>query len=342
MAETNKNKLWDSVYETRATVFQKEFGTFPDDILKIDHMTGVWPGGGLFKFEATKLRKGLWVYTTFGFTNPDMPTKVYPSNVNNEHQDGRLTRTELTLETKNNVPTYPGRPGYGYEIIVLTKGEQDWPLWFLQWAVNTEILNDADILGRVKKYSGLTIEDIMVGDDGYVNVLITEAQNPVLNAFELPNGKGKVLIATAITDDEMAWSMKNGRDELLKRLIASDYKQVSDLKRPSVLNPDPVDYSKVDSREKTEELASRGILRQTYLFPLEFGGQDDPINIVYLPKPAALDKKVFDQRVMDLAQQGKISNYSATPSYKSNSFIPESIQIEAAGEGGISANIEVW
>ncbi|MBO2671004.1 suppressor of fused domain protein [Shewanella algae] len=337
MTEVNQDILWDNVYDARTAVFEKKFGLFPDEILKLGHMTGVWPGGGLFKSKASELGEDLWLYTTFGLTNPDMPTQYLPQNIN--QTDGNI---ELTLTKKETVPVYPERPGYGYEIIVLTQGEADWPLGLLQWAVNAEMLNDADLLGRVKKYNGLTIEDVMVGDGDYVNVLITQAHSPLPGSFTLPNGEGQLLIATVITDDEMAWSMKNGRDKLLTKLLASNDKQVSVINRPSVLNPASINYPDIDNREQAEELAAQGMLRKTYLFPLEFGGQDDPMNVVYLPKMASLSKKVFDQQVMELAQQGNISNYSASPNYQADSFIPESIDIVADGEAGISTRIEVW
>jgi len=42
----------------------------------MQNMTGVWPGGGLFVVAAPKIGKHLTVYTTFGLTNSDMPTRV--------------------------------------------------------------------------------------------------------------------------------------------------------------------------------------------------------------------------------------------------------------------------
>ncbi len=43
-----------------------------------------------------------------------------------------------------------GRAGYGYEMVMLTRENAAWPLYYLQWAVNAEIGNDAGLLERVR------------------------------------------------------------------------------------------------------------------------------------------------------------------------------------------------
>lgn len=43
------------------------------------------------------------------------------------------------------------------------------------------------------------------------------------------------LVATVITDEEMKWSMTNGRNELLNKLIKSGVGQISDRNRSSVI-----------------------------------------------------------------------------------------------------------
>jgi hypothetical protein len=105
----------------------------------------------------------------------------------------------------------------------------------MQWSANTEILNDAGILDRVEKYQGLTVQDIQVGENESINVLIAKAQRPLPMGMNLPNGKMDLLVATVITDDEMQWSIENGREALLSRLIESGVGQISDRNRKSVL-----------------------------------------------------------------------------------------------------------
>ena len=73
-AGTSEDKAWEATYDARQEYFETTVGPLPDDILKMLNMTGVWPGGGLFVIPADRLGKDLALYTTFGFTNTDMPT----------------------------------------------------------------------------------------------------------------------------------------------------------------------------------------------------------------------------------------------------------------------------
>ncbi len=70
------DKLWQEVYAAREKYYESSFGKLPGEIAKMANLLGVWPGGGLMVIPATKLGPDVWVYTTFGFTNPDMPTTI--------------------------------------------------------------------------------------------------------------------------------------------------------------------------------------------------------------------------------------------------------------------------
>jgi hypothetical protein len=234
-ADPAEEKRWQEVYDARAKFYEASFGKLPSDILKIGHMAGVWPGGGLFVIPAEKLGRGLWVYTTFGFSNTDMPTTVGLEQVATKSEGGRVTETSLVLKKKDKPRPRTARPGYGYEFIVVAREDAEWPLWLLQWAANAEILNDADFPGRVERHGGMTIEGIRVGEREEVNILITRAQAPLPAGTKLPNGTMEILVATVITEDEMRWSIKNGRIELLRRLQAAGVGQISVRDRPSVL-----------------------------------------------------------------------------------------------------------
>ena len=339
---SNGKKEWQKVFDARTAFFTANFGALPDDILKLGHMSGVWPGGGIYELPVPKIGPGLWLYTTFGLTNPDMPTTVTASNAQTEQEQGRTMRSSHTLEKKAKIPIYKGRPGYGYEMMMLADQHAQWPLWFMQWAVNAEILNDADFLGRVERYQGLTIEDIDVGDAGHISVLIAKAQAPLPESSDLPNGTMQLLIATVITDDEMTWSMENRRIDLLRELRKAGVGQVSKINRQSVLNPNSVDYSTINDRITAEELGSKGLLRKIYLFPLDFGGQELEANLVYAPRAAALQKQKIDRKIGALAQQGKINHYAARPEYTGKSFIPQKIVIEASGQVTVQETVRVW
>jgi hypothetical protein len=233
--ESADEAFWNEVYRARQAFFESRFGPLPDDILKLGHLFGVWPGGGLFVVPARRLSANLWIHTTFGLSNADMPTGVTASDVEVERDEkGRVGKTSTTLRSKTPAQTSDGAAGYGYEIMVVTRDKCEWPLWFLQWAVNAELLHDAGILDRVEQYDGLTIEEIRVGEDEEVNVLIAKAVDPLPSGTTLPNGKLQLLIATTITAEEMNWSMENGRGALLEKLKHEGIGQVSVRDRPSV------------------------------------------------------------------------------------------------------------
>ena len=68
-----------------------------------------------------------------------------------------------------------------------------------------------------------------------VNVLIAKARAPLPTGTQLPNGKMELLVATTITDEEMQWSMTNGRGALLQELYDAGVGQISHPGRPSVV-----------------------------------------------------------------------------------------------------------
>ena len=79
-----------------------------------------------------------------------------------------------------------------------------------------------------------TIEHAQIGPSDWVNLLIAKAVGPLPSGTTLPNGTLDLLIATTITDDEMAWSKTNGRGALLNLLVAGGVAQFSERNRASV------------------------------------------------------------------------------------------------------------
>lgn len=235
-SEIDEDDFWQQVYDARAAYYEKHIGQLPDDILKMGNMMGVWPGGGLFVIPADKIANDLWAYTTFGISNPDMPasTVVADYTIETDEQD-RPSEYSGSLHKKKPAQNSVGVAGYGYEMVMITKENTEWPLSFIQWAVNAEIQSDTDILNRVEQYNGLTVADIEVSESESINVLIEKARNPLPGSVQLPNGKMELLIATVITDDEMQWSLENGRNVLLAKLIESGVGQISDRNRKSIL-----------------------------------------------------------------------------------------------------------
>lgn len=226
---------WQANHDARQRYFEQTVGPLPSDILKMLNMTGVWPGGGLYVIPAHRLGKNLSVYTTFGFTNPDMPASVQLTNFDLQSDGQRATRAEGTLFRKDAAPQRPGFAGYGYEMLMVAQSGQQWPLNFLQWVVNAEIGHDAGLLNRVEKYDGLTVEQIRVGPGQMVNVLIAKAHAPLPTGTTLPAGKMEILVATTITTQEMEWSQANGRGALLQKLQEAGVGQISIPGRTSVV-----------------------------------------------------------------------------------------------------------
>lgn len=237
-AQLDKEQQWQQVYDARTAFYEQYIGALPADIMKSPSLFVVWPAGGFYVIPADKIAKGLWAYTSFGLSNADMPANMTATNVQLEYDDqGRVTSSSSTLENKNQQMTAPDTAGYGYEVLLITKENEEWPLWFLQWFANAELSNDAGILNRVEEYNGLTVEAIQVGENSedQINVLITKAQQPLPTGIQLPNGKMEFLVAIVITDEEMQWSMEHGRDALLQKLMRSGIGQVSDRHRASVV-----------------------------------------------------------------------------------------------------------
>jgi hypothetical protein len=226
---------WQAVYAARQAYYERHIGPFPEDILKLGDLFGVWPGGGLFVIPADKIAPGTWAYTTFGLSNPDMPTTVAPTNASTTRDElGRVVQTSATLTAKPRAEVPSGVAGYGYEILVLAKEKAEWPLWIMQWLAKAELVGDAGMLARMDKYKGLTVEQVQVGDADSVNLLIARAAAPLPTGNALPNGSMELLVATTITDAEMAWSKDHGRDALLEALKASGIGQFSDRERPTI------------------------------------------------------------------------------------------------------------
>jgi hypothetical protein len=234
-ADRTSEQVWQATYDARQKYFESAVGPLPNDILKMLNMTGVWPGGGLFVIPAPKLGAGLAVYTTFGFTNPDMPASSRMTDFKLGADGNRATEASGRLQAKPAAPARAGAAGYGYEIIVVAPAGADWPLNLLQWAVNAELTRDVGFLDRVEKYRGLTVEQLDVGAPQPLNVLITKAQAPLPAGTQLPTGRMEILVMTTITTEEMLWSMKNGREALLQKLRDGGVGQISRLGRDSVV-----------------------------------------------------------------------------------------------------------
>src|SRR5690349_1918417 len=102
------------------------------------------------------------------------------------------------------------------------------------------------------------------------------------------------------------------------------------------------DFSDIDSNEKAIELFNKGQLAKVYLMPLEFGGQDGPMNYLFVPEFVVELKSRFDLMIDNLLTEGKKLRYSAEPEYKGKSFIPSKLNIAVTGDVKFKESIEIW
>jgi hypothetical protein len=107
--------------------------------------------------------------------------------------------------------------------------------------------------------------------------------------------------------------------------------------------PNAPDFSAIDSLAKAEELFRQGKLEKLFLLPPEFGGQDTPLNIVFVPPGVADVKFGIDHNIIGpLVIDGKVSHYKAAPEYQGRSFIPIAIKIVGSNPGEFSTTINIW
>ncbi len=98
--------------------------------------------------------------------------------------------------------------------------------------------------------------------------------------------------------------------------------------------------AQANSREAAMQLAAQGKLERLLLMPVEFGGVDATVNVVYVPSGVVQEKSQFDALVTKLVAQGEVS-YQATPEYDDDSFIPSRIELQASGPEWLMHVIDV-
>jgi hypothetical protein len=76
--------------------------------------------------------------------------------------------------------------------------------------------------------------------------------------------------------------------------------------------------------------------------PLDWGGEDVAVNIIYVPEFVVEQKAVIDGAIEDFLVAGLSINYSCAPEYKGNSFIPSRLVISYSGDRENSHTIEIW
>jgi hypothetical protein len=106
-----------------------------------------------------------------------------------------------------------------------------------------------------------------------------------------------------------------------------------------------LDFSDVTSVEDAKRLEARGELVKILLFPEEFGGEDVPANVVYVPEVTAEIKNMITGTLIRFVEEDLIDNLSVEPEYKGKSVVPSRIVMKATHhtkEGQFIPAIEIW
>jgi hypothetical protein len=112
-------------------------------------------------------------------------------------------------------------------------------------------------------------------------------------------------------------------------------------KKPA--KPPGPDFSAVDSQAKAEALYRKGDLEKLLLMPQEFGGEEIPENVLYVPIGVADVKAGIDSNVIrPLIEAERVRQYTVEPEYQGDSFIPIALKIRAWDPGEFTTTISIW
>lgn len=102
------------------------------------------------------------------------------------------------------------------------------------------------------------------------------------------------------------------------------------------------DYSRIDSHEKAQQLYAQKALVKLHLMPLDWGGEDVAMNIIYVPEFVLEEKARIDGTIEELLAAGHNLSYSASPEYKGSSIIASKLVIQVSGDRQMEAAIDIW
>lgn len=104
------------------------------------------------------------------------------------------------------------------------------------------------------------------------------------------------------------------------------------------------DYSSISSPSAATKAADDGELVRVFLLPAELGGRDVAQNVVFVPPQI---REVKERSTIELlaAIRAGLTEIEVVPSYRGNSFVPDSITITASrpdAEPELRLVIGVW
>ena len=77
-----------------------------------------------------------------------------------------------------------------------------------------------------------------------------------------------------------------------------------------------MDFSDVSSREQAERLVGEGRLARILLFPAEFGGEDIPPNVTFVPPAVAPIREALIGTLTRFIEEGLIDRMTVSPEYQ--------------------------
>jgi hypothetical protein len=105
------------------------------------------------------------------------------------------------------------------------------------------------------------------------------------------------------------------------------------------------DFSNVTSKSQVDELVKQRKLVRIYLFPVEFGGPEEPMNRSSITPEAAAARELILGTMKRFIQQGLIDKMTVSPEYRGASLVPTRIVFHASNSktgGTFEPTVEVW
>jgi len=223
----------------RRQYFQALFGDFPRIMEVKEELRAIWPDGGVIDFTAPKLNN-IRVTASFGLSNLDMPRTQRIASFR-ETFDGQEHMQEWTLEPfVEPMPTMPGRSGYGYEFICLSRSE----------AIEGEVSPEARLIFQFVKaqlsshrennldrawHNGARVFSFEQSDAPEQHYILAPAWDLVPESFKLSSGAVCFMMMIRLTKDEIEYFKHAGANRMLEAFRASGVLPICDDERASVI-----------------------------------------------------------------------------------------------------------
>lgn len=238
----DRSNAWDVTYNRREGLFRELFGAFPAQVLKCLDLMVLWPGGCLVEFQSPKLN-GLRVTSTFGLTNSDLPTDIKIARIDHSHDQvsGKSTTSTLLTNSFEPLPGVPGRSGYGYEIVALSRtpaeeGRPSFEAQVLQYLSGHQLASQRfNLLDEINDLGGLTYETVSKDGCTGKQYLLARYWGVISEAAPLPYGSMALVCLMEITSSELAYSRKHGPGALVQLMKDKEVLPINDPERQSVV-----------------------------------------------------------------------------------------------------------